>query len=150
MMQKITPKDLKILDVLKYNGDYTVRQISKATMIPSTTVYNRIISMKKEGIIKNFTVNLDYKKLGKNFTSIILLSADYDILRDINKDQHQLAKDISSLPEVEFVDIVTGEIDMLVKVRVSNVEEYDNFLFTKLQKIKGIGKTRSAVVIHET
>lgn len=143
-------KDQKILDILRTDADYTVRQISKATMIPATTVHSRILSLKKEGIIRNYTVNLDHKKIGNKFTAIIFLSVDYEELRSINKDQHQLARELKSLPEVEWVDIVTGEIDMIAKVRVPDVDAFDEFLFHKLQKMKGIGKTQSAIVINET
>lgn len=137
-----------VLDILKFNSNLSIRQISKKTMIPSTTVYSRIQYLVKEGIIKDYTVNLDYKKLDKNFTSIIQLSADYDSLRDLDKNQNDLAKEILKFSEVESIDIVTGEIDMLIKVRVKDVEEYNKFLFEKLQKMKGVGKTTSLVVIN--
>jgi DNA-binding Lrp family transcriptional regulator len=48
-----------------------------------------------------------------------------------------------------MVDIITGEFDLLVKVRTEDVDAYDHFLLHKLQKIKGIGKTQSMVIIHE-
>jgi len=137
-----------VLDILKFNSNLSIRQISKKAMIPSTTVYSRIQYLVKEGIIKDYTVNLDYKKLDKNFTSIIQLSADYDSLRDLDKNQNDLAKEILKFSEVESIDIVTGEIDMLIKVRVKDVEEYNKFLFEKLQKMKGVGKTTSLVVIN--
>lgn len=149
MIAGVDDKDLKILDILKSRGDYTTRQISKATGFPATTIHNRIVRMKKEGIIKNYTINLNHKQVGKNFAAIILVSVDYKNLREQKKDQHILAQELGKMPEVEEVTIVTGGIDMVLKVRVTDVEAYDQFLFKKLQKISGIGNTQSLVIINE-
>jgi len=79
----------------------------------------------------------------------MLVSMDYKVLRELKKDQHQIAKQISLLPEVESVDVVTGGTDMVVKVRVKDVQEYDHFLLKKFQSLPGIDRTQSLVVIHE-
>jgi Lrp/AsnC family transcriptional regulator, leucine-responsive regulatory protein len=144
----IDEKDKQILEVLKKHADYTTRQISKKTLLPITTVHNRIRKLKQEGVIQRFTVDLDYKKLDQGFLVITLVSVDYKYLRELKKDQHDLAKEISLLAEVQKVDIVTGTTDLVMKVRVKDVEAYDVFLLKKFQKIKGIDRTQSLVVIH--
>ncbi len=142
-------KDELILAALKADGSLTTRQISKKTSIPITTVHKRILKLKESGIIKRFTVVVDNKKIGLDFAAIILVSCDYKALRELKKDQHQLAEEIRNMPEVESVDIVTGVIDMLVKVRMRNVEQFDSFLLRKMQKLPGVDRTQSLVVIAE-
>jgi Lrp/AsnC family transcriptional regulator, leucine-responsive regulatory protein len=149
MAYELDDKDKKILDILKEHGDYTTRQIARKTLLPATTIHNRIKKLKKEGIIKKFTLDLDKKKLGKNFLAIMLVSVDYKTLRELKKDQHKMAKEISFLPEVESVDVVTGGTDMVVRVRVKDVQEYDHFLLKKFQNLPGVDRTQSLVVIHE-
>lgn len=148
-MDNLDEKDIKILEMLKEDSSLTTRQIAKKTLIPITTVHHRVRKLKTEKYIKKYTINLDYKKIGKGFSAIILVSCDYKTLREAKKDQHILAKEISKLPEVEKVDIVTGGTDMVVRVRVKDVEEYDTFLLKKFQNIAGIDKTQSLIVIHE-
>ncbi len=149
-MNTLDEKDIKILELLKEDSSLTTRQIAKKTLIPITTVHHRVKKLKAEKYIKKYTVNLDYKKLGKGFTAIILVSCDYKTLREAKRDQHKLAKEISIMKEVEKVDIVTGGTDMVVRVRVKDVEEYDSFLLKKFQRITGIDKTQSLIVIHES
>ncbi|MBW2988429.1 Lrp/AsnC ligand binding domain-containing protein [Candidatus Woesearchaeota archaeon] len=72
------------------------------------------------------------------------------MLRLLKRDQHQLAKEIRQMPEVEGVEVVTGATDMVVRVRVRDVEEFDLFLLKKFQKIQGMDKTQSLIVIHES
>ena len=149
MVYKLDEKDKKIIEILAEHGDYTTRQIAKKTLLPATTIHNRIRKLKQEKIIKKFTIDLDYKQIEKGFSVIVLVSVDYKTLRELKKDQHQLAKEIKMLPEVTEVAVVTGGTDIVMKVRVKDVEAYDHFLLKKFQIIKGIDKTQSLVVIHE-
>jgi Lrp/AsnC family transcriptional regulator, leucine-responsive regulatory protein len=149
MKLEIDEKDKQILEILQEHSEYTTRQISKRTLLPATTIHNRIKKLKKEKIIKKFTVDLDYKQLDKGFSIIVLVSVDYKSLRELKKDQHQLAKEIKMLPEVDEVSVVTGGTDIVIRVRVKDVEAYDQFLLKKFQNIPGIDKTQSLVVIHE-
>jgi len=142
-------KDERITDVLQENSRLSMREISRKTHIPITTVHKRIKRLTEEGIIEKFSIKLNHKKIGKLFSAVILVTADYKLLREIKKDQRQLAKELSYLPEIEKVDVVTGGTDMVIKVRVSNVDEFDDFLFKKVQKIPGVDHTETLVVIHE-
>lgn len=149
MVANMDEIDKKIIEILEKHAEYTVREISKKTLIPITTVHNRIKKLRDTGIIKKYTVELDYKQIDRGFSAIILVSCDYKLLKELKKDQHILAKEISLLPEVEKVDIVTGETDLIVRVRLKDVEEFDSFLLKRFQKIAGVDRTRSLIVIHE-
>ena len=84
MEEKLDKKDLKILDVLYANSDWPVRKVAKFTQLPITTVHNRIIKLKKTGVIQKYTIVPDYKKLDKSFVAYILISADLKYLKKQN------------------------------------------------------------------
>jgi len=149
MFYELDEKDRRIIEVLKEDSSLTIREIAKKTKIPITTAHHRIKKLKDKGIIKRFTIELDPRKLSKQFAAIILVSCDYKQLRESKKDQHMLAKEISSLPEVEKVYIVTGGVDIVVRVRVRDVGEFDSFLLKRFQKIIGVDRTQSLIIIHE-
>ena len=150
MVYELDEKDKRIIEILKEDSSLTIRQVAKKARIPITTTHHRIKKLKEEKFIKKFTIEVDLKKFEKSFAAIILVSCDYKLLREVKKDQHMLAKEISFLPEVEKVDVVTGETDIVVRVRVKDVEEFDYFLLKKFQKISGVDKTQSLIIIHET
>src|SRR3989338_429599 len=141
-------KDHQILDILKDHADYTTRQIAKKTLLPITTIHNRIKKLKAEGIIKKFTVKLNYEKLDQNFRAYVLISANLQILKEKKKTQHDLAKDLRKFPFIERVDIVSGGTDLVAVVRVKDVKEFDQMLLGKLQLVEGIEKTQSLIVLH--
>lgn len=149
MKGNIDDKDLQILEVLKEHGDYATRQISKKTGLPITTVHNRIQKLKKEKAIKKFTVDLDYGKVGLGFRVYVLISVNLALLKQKKKSQYDVAKELRQFSFVEKADIVSGGTDIVATVRVKDVAEFDQVLLTKLQRIEGIEKTQSLIVIHE-
>lgn len=149
MEVKVDEKDRKILEVLQEHADYPTRQVAKKTGLPITTVHNRVQKLKKEKIIKRFTVDLDYHKLEGGFRAYVLVSVDLSLLKQKNKSQYNVAKEIRQFPFVERADIVSGGTDIVAMIRVKDVAEFDQVLLTKLQRIEGIDKTQSLIVIHE-
>ena len=80
-MYEIDEKDQKIIELLQEHGDYTTRQIAKHTLLPITTIHNRIKKLKQEGVIKKFTVELDYAQINKGLLVYILISVDLQLLK---------------------------------------------------------------------
>ena len=68
---------------MKENSKLTTHQISKKTLIPITTIHNRIKKLVKEGVIKKYTLELDNKKLGKYLAAYIQINVDYRLLKKI-------------------------------------------------------------------
>ncbi len=149
MVYRMDDKDLKIIEVLKAHGEYTTRQIAKKILLPPTTIHNRIKKLREEGIIKKFTIELDNSKIGKSFVAYIMVSANLALLKQKHKTQYDLAQEINKFHFVERVDIVSGGTDLIVVIRVRDVEEFDKILLGKLQLVEGIEKTQSLIVIHE-
>lgn len=141
-------KDEKILELLKDHAEYTTRQIAKKTLLPVTTIHNRIKKLRSEGIIRKYTVRLDHTKLGNNFVAYVLVSTNLDLLKRKNKTQYDLISDIRKFYFVERADIVTGGTDIVVIMRVKDVQEFDECMVKKLQMIEGINSTQSLIVIH--
>ncbi len=148
MKQKLDSKDLQILEVLQDHAEYTTRQIAKKTLLPATTIHHRIKKLRKEGIIRKYSVNLDYQKIDQGFVAYILISANLLLLKQKKKNQYDLAKELRSFYFVEQVDIVAGGTDLVAIIRVKDVQEFDKVLLGRLQLVEGIEKTQSLIVIH--
>jgi len=141
-------EDLKILNVLKQNSKLSVREISKRTKIPATTVHTRLKKLKKGGIIKKYTVELDMEKLGRPILAYVNTSADYGYLKKKNLTPNKMADRIIKHPFIEFSSAVTGRVDIVFRVRVKDIQELDaliNFLRTQ----EGILSTETLVVLYE-
>ncbi len=147
-IMKIDNTDLKILDILKRNAKLPTSKISKIINVPITTVHNRVKKLQNEGIIINYTINIEHKKLGKSIYAIVLVNTDYNLIEGRDRTQEDVAKEIRKLEGIEEVCSITGLNDLFVRVRKENVDELNNFLINKLRKIRGVKKTQTLVVLN--
>lgn len=141
-------KDELVLKLLRENAKLSIKDISKKTLLPITTIHNRIKKLEKDGIIRNYTINLDDKNLG-TISAFISVSMDYKALKKDGRDENDLLRKIRNHDAVESVSILTGDVDMLVKVRVGNIAELDNFVINFLRKLDGIERTNTMVILSE-
>jgi len=137
MLNMIDKKDELILAELKKNARQSTKAIAKSVNIPRVTVHDRIHKMVEKGIIKSFNVSVDYKKIG--FSSEVFVFVSFLPNPDVS--QRQLAKLIAKLPGVYEVHIISGEYDLLLKVRGNSLEDIGKLVVDKLRQLKGVGKT---------
>ena len=128
----IDKKDEKILAELKKNARESTKTIAANINIPRVTVHDRINKMIEKGIIKSFNVTLDYKKIGYSSEVFIFVS----FLSNPDVSQRQLAKRIAKLPGVYEVHIISGEYDLLLKVRGNSLEDIGKLVVDKLRIYK--------------
>ncbi len=139
-------KSEQILEFLRNNSKLSLRQIAKKAGIPLTTAHNRIKKMQKEGVIKNYSVEVDYSKLGLSLCAYIMASVKYDAM---HKSQQEIAKKILKLSFVKSVDIITGGFDLLIKVRAKNISQLNKLITKELRNVEGIDKTTTMIVLEE-
>jgi DNA-binding Lrp family transcriptional regulator len=59
-----------------------------------------------------------------------------------------VAEEIARFPEVQEVHIITGDWDLLVKLRAENVDVVGKFVVDKLRLISGIEKTLTCMIFE--
>ena len=87
MDYQLDDKDRSILEILQENGDYTTRQIAKKTLLPITTVHNRIQKLKNEKIIRKFTIDINQEAIQKGFLVYVLISVNLERIKELKKTQ---------------------------------------------------------------
>lgn len=146
----IDEKDLKILEILKANSRFTNMELSKKTGIAATTVHNRIKKMEKMGIITGYRASVDHRKLGKGISAFVLVRVRYHLdkktFNSVNY-QAQLRDELSSHPAVEECHIVTGGFDTIMKIRVKDIDDLNDFLLNYMRRFKSILSTKTLVIL---
>ena len=145
----VDEKDLAIIEVLKHNSNFSTQQISKKTNIPITTVHNHIKKLEKGGVIEGYTVKLNNKKIGKPIAAYIMITVDYKLLQQLKISQYDLARKLRANPAAEDATMVTGAVDIIIKVRFKDIDELNQFVTIELRNIKGVEKTQTAVILNE-
>jgi DNA-binding Lrp family transcriptional regulator len=133
-------KDIQILRILMHDARRSVVNIARELNLPRSTVNDRIRKMVKERIIKKFTTVPDYSKLGLGVKAYILVS-----FRSDGINQHQLAEQIAKIDSVYEVSLISGEWDIIVKVRAPSVESIGRLVIDRLRSMKGVERTQTCV-----
>jgi DNA-binding Lrp family transcriptional regulator len=148
MTAKLDEKDRAILLLIQENSKLTANQIAKKINIPLTTVFAKIKRLEDQGIIKQYRAILDPQKLNLGTTAFILASVSYSKNDEPQITQRDVAEEIAQLQEVQEVHIITGNWDLLVKLRAENVEAIGKFVVDQLRRIKGLDKTLTCMVFE--
>ncbi|MEC4048275.1 Lrp/AsnC family transcriptional regulator [Flavobacterium sp. SUN046] len=137
--------DKKLLQLLQADTKKTTKELSLKLNLSVTAVYERIKKLEREGIIANYVALLDRNKINKGFV----------VFCHIKLIQH--AKDFLTTFESEVVKLdevlecfhVSGDYDYILKICVKDMEEYREFMVTKLTTLQHIGSTHSTFMIGE-
>ena len=141
-MEGIDEKDEAILDTLRENSELSIQKIARKTGIPIATVHHRLKRLKSEGIIKRFTIVVDKSKLGKKLVALVLVKAAP------KSDHILLLEKLMKHPEVEDGSAITGPFDILIKVRVADVDDLDQFVLKYLRTFDEIAQTESMIAFR--
>jgi Lrp/AsnC family transcriptional regulator, leucine-responsive regulatory protein len=150
MSAKVDEKDQAILTLIQENSKLTAKQIAKKVNAPITTVFAKIKRMEEAGVIKQYRAILSPDKLNLGTAAFILASVSYTTTKadGIPISQRDVAEEIARFPEVQEVHIITGDFDLLVKLRAENVDAVGKFVGDKLRRIKGLEKTLTCMVFE--
>ena len=125
---KIDEKDKLILQELKTDSRKSVRDIAKDLKLRPSTVHLRIQRLKKEGVIERFTIKTNNKATNENFIVFMFISTEGSIIPESALKNHHIKE----------VFGVTGEYDLLIKLKFFDVEEFNDFVldFRKKHNLK--------------
>jgi DNA-binding Lrp family transcriptional regulator len=149
MSAKLDEKDIAVLALIQENSKLTARQIAQRINAPITTVFAKTKRMEELGIIREYRAVLAPEKLDSGTAAFILASVSYRAKADdVPVSQRAVAEEIAKFPEVQEVHIITGDWDLLIKLRAESVEAIGKFVVDKLRLIKGLEKTLTCMVFE--
>lgn len=135
-------KDLLILRELRQDSKRTTKTIAERTGIPRTTVHDRINKLESGGVIRRFTVIPNYELVGEPTTAFVFIS--YNPVP--GSSQRDVGSALSEIEGVYEVHMISGDWDILAKVRGSNVEHIGRLVTERLRELPGVGKTVTCTV----
>lgn len=139
-VQMIDDTDKEILNAVLDNSRLSYRQIAKKVGVSVATVMNRVNRLEKDGIIKGYTANLDYEKLGFDVNVIVTLKISKGKLFEIEKK-------VATMPEVFAVYDQTGPRDTTLVAKFKSRKSMDQFL-KKIQTFDFIESTETSVILN--
>jgi len=144
-MNKIDAKDRELLALLQEDSKWTTKEYANRLGLSTTAVYERIKRLEKNGVITKYVALVDRNKVNKAF----MVLCHVKLIQHIKDYVLQFEREVVQLEEVSECHHISGDYDYILKVNVSDMETYREFMVTKLTAIKNIGSTQSSFVINE-
>jgi len=125
--------DKKILQLLQENDKIQYQKIAEILDIGASTVHYRIKKLVKNGVIKNFSANINPEKAG--FTTTAVLGVNVDPLR-----MDEIAKKLTSYKEVQVVATSSGDHDIIIQIIAKDGKHLWHFINENIKTIEGVEK----------
>ena len=126
--------DAKIITMLSKGSDITATELSRELCFSIPAINKRIRTLKKDGIIKHFTVITDNKKICKPILSFVLIT-----LKSIEHTE-PFFRYVQGDCDILECYAITGEYDCLLKICAASMEELDKKLAI-LKMRNGVAKS---------
>lgn len=137
----IDETDLNILKYLSENAKLSFAELGEKVGLTAPAVHGRVKKLESAGIIKNYTIVVDYEKIGVPVTAFVRVQTGQIRCRDAGKK-------VMPFEEIEECYAVAGEDDLMLKVRTTTPLALQNLL-DKL-KTQGLIMKSVSVFVLET
>lgn len=128
--------DVKLLEILSKDSSLTATEITTQVNLSIPAVNKRIAKLKTSGVIENFTIQTNPKKIDKPVLAFVMV-----VLNQYTQIEQFLSV-IQSDPDIVECNAITGEYDYLLKVYAKDIENLEEKLL-KLKNTKGIAKSNT-------
>ena len=130
--------DLQILRTLQKNAKLTTKELADAVHLTPTPVFERQKRLERQGYIKKYVAILDPDKLNQSLQVYCKVK-----LKQIN---HEIA---DAFTRRIICYNTSGNYDYLLKVRATDMKQYQEFVLNKLGEIESLASIESTFVMSE-
>ncbi|MBN8193007.1 Lrp/AsnC family transcriptional regulator [Bacillus sp. NTK074B] len=118
---KIDHIDKKILDELKKNSRLSMSELGRRVHLSSPSVTERVRQMESFGVIRKYTLDVDYEKVGSPIQCIVEATVK-------NGDYKGFKKYIETLPNIDFCYRIAGNACYMLKLHFETFAEAESFI----------------------
>jgi Lrp/AsnC family leucine-responsive transcriptional regulator len=135
--------DLRLLHMLSLDARQSQRSLARELGMSAPAVGERVARLERSGVIRGYGVRVDWAALGVPTTVLLTITADN------GHEQGRIMRELMTIPEVEDVLLVTGDVDMIVRARVRDHTHLRDLLMNRVWQVEGIQRTETALTIAE-
>ena len=129
--------DLALLDALAADARLSKRALARIVGMSPPAVADRIERLERAGVIRGYRVDVDWAALGYPVVVYLAVTAGPGV--GLGK----IIAAIRQLPEALDMSVVTGSLDLLVRLRVRDHMHLRSLLLTQIFTIPGVQRTET-------
>jgi len=131
---------LKVLEEFLRDARQSFREVARRTGFSSGTVASRVRQMEEAGVIKRYTVQLDYERMGYELTAITEIIVSDGMMLEVGDM-------IARIPQAMVVYNVTGDSDIMVVAKFKTRQQLSDFT-KNITKMPHVVRAKTHVVLN--
>src|SRR6266516_1968823 len=129
--------DLALLRALATDARQSQRALARKIEMSPPAVADRLARLERNGAIRGYRVDIDWAARG--FPVVVYLA----VTAGPGMDLSEIITAIRALPEAQDMSVVTGSLDLLVRLRVRDHAHLRELLLAKIFQINGVQRTET-------
>lgn len=129
--------DLALLRALAADARQSQRALARVVEMSAPAVADRLARLERSGAIRGYRVDVDWAALG--YPVVVYLA----VTAGPGADLSEIIKGIQALPEAQDMSVVTGGLDLLVRLRVRDHTHLRDLLLAEIFQINGVQRTET-------
>jgi len=134
--------DRRIVAELSRDGRLSVRTLADRVHISRTAAHNRLQQLQQRGVITGFGAQIDRRSIGLHISALV-------VVRIGEVSWEEIAAKLATLPFVEKVQAVSGDIDIILTVSAPDHEQLSQAILRDIHDMPGVVSTRSHLILEE-
>ena len=136
--------DWNILSALQENARIANVDLADKVHLSPSPCLARVKALEQEGFISRYVTLLNAQAVGLGVSVFVQVRLEKQVEASLNT----FEKAIAARPEVMECYLMTGSSDYLLRVVVSDLQEFQRFV-TDVSKIPGVGNIQSSVALKQ-
>ena len=132
--------DRKILKILQADGRTALSEIARRLDMGSATIHERVNALEEEGFIREYRAVLEPELLGVDRVAFVRMHTEAGQFSTV-------AERLAEEPNIQEIHEITGDADLLLKVRVAEQSDLTDLL-TRIGGYDGVTATATDVALR--
>ena len=141
-MATMDDTDRLIVDALRADGRMSMRALADQIHISRASAYARVARLEREGVITGYAALIDPVRAGYALSAYVYLNI-------AQRSWKSVRGQLLGMPEVDHVALVSGEHDILLRVRARDAIDLRDVVLTRLQEIPEVHSTQTVLIFEE-
>jgi DNA-binding Lrp family transcriptional regulator len=129
--------DVALLKALNDDSRLSQRALSREVGLSAPAIGERLARLERLGVIRGYKLDLDWAALGYSMSVHIPMTAA------AGADLGAIIEHLVEMPELEDLDIVTGQWDLIAKFRLRDHAHLQEVLLVRIWQIPGVQRVET-------
>ena len=134
--------DFALIARLQEDARKPVTQLAKELKRPTATIRDRLRRLEDSGVIERYTAVIDPAKIGFPIKALVHVSTSGEAV-----DPDEFLQAVGQIPEAASAELVTGDFEAVVTLRVRDIEHLSRILYKDLRRVPGVTGTTTSIVL---